>query len=66
MIIKNIELINNALTQYQDIVRKCEEIINENLEKNGGTLKQLDIFEQNLEFTNLIVAYNGDELVDFA
>ena len=66
MQIHNIDLIGNNLSNYQDIVKKCKEIINENLQTNGGTLKVSDIFERDFNWANLIIAVINNEIIGFA
>ncbi len=65
MEIINIDLQEKSLEECASVVSKCKEILFENLEVNGGTLKQADIFEEGLRWTNLIIAVDGDKIVGF-
>ena len=61
----NINLFEKGLRPYRRIVKECKKIIVENLYENGGTLRQRDIFEREFQWTNLIIARNGNEIVGF-
>ena len=66
MEVNSINLIDTSLDAYQSIINQCKEIINENLQVNGGTLKVSDIFERDYKWTNLIIATRDDKVVGFA
>ena len=66
MQIHNIDLIKKNIHDFSNIVNKCKEIINENLQINGGTLKISNIFEKDYVWTNLIIAVVGEQIVGFA
>lgn len=66
MEINNLDLTTSNLSSYADIVGQCQEIINENLQVNGGLLKKANIFEEKFNWSNLIVAKFEDKVVGFA
>jgi len=66
MKIYNIDLTTSSLAMFQDKINKCQEIIIENLETNGGILRQSDIFAKDFDWTNLIIADIDGEIVGFA
>lgn len=66
MKIYNIDLIGKTILDFASIVNKCKEIINENLQINGGNLKISDIFERDYNWTNLIIAVVDNQIVGFA
>ena len=66
MTIENIDLTTTNLSMYPQIVDRCQEIINDNLQSNGGTLKVSNIFQRDYNFTNLIVASFEGKIVGFA
>lgn len=64
--IVNIDLFNSKLSDYQEIIDRCQKIIDENLTSNGGTLKQGNIFQKDLPFTNLLIACIDNDIIGFA
>ncbi|MBQ8192819.1 MAG: GNAT family N-acetyltransferase [Bacilli bacterium] len=66
MQIYNIDLLGKNILDFASIVDTCKEIINENLQINGGTLKISDIFERDYNWTNLIIATIDNQIVGFA
>ena len=66
MVIDNIDLTKTNFSQCEHLVNQCKEIINENLQARGGLLKISNIFERDLNWTNLIVAILEGKVVGFA
>lgn len=66
MQIYNIDLLGKKILDFASIVNTCKEIINENLQINGGTLKISNIFERDYNWTNLIIATIDNQIVGFA
>lgn len=66
MEIININLNNSDLDDYPNVVNECKSILNENLVSNGGFLRQANIFEQDFDWSNLLIARNENQIIGFA
>lgn len=61
-----LDLTKKKINDFSNVINECENILYENLDINGGLLKQKDIFKKDFKWKYLIVAKTEDEIIGFS